>query len=155
MALPSGRVYWGEPCTPMVVCAPVCRSTEMAVDEPYPPARNSAWLPSPDQSTSTGPDLSPGAGKVVSENRLPAGSTRYKVVLAVSRVGAFGSALGSGCSPGRCGVAGLHMASVQPGPTFDHGTSPSAASTPWAAAGVAGAAEVGDDGAGLPFSGCA
>ena len=37
---------------------------------------------------------------------------------------------GACCSPGRCGVAGLHMASAQPGPTFDQGTSASVPSTP-------------------------
>jgi hypothetical protein len=48
-------------------------------------------------------------------------------------------------------MTGLHVASVQPAPTFDHGTSSMVASTPRAATGVAGAGvDEADDGVGLP-----
>jgi hypothetical protein len=54
------------------------------------------------------------------------------------------------------GVTGRHVASIQPGPTFDHGTSSIVASTPCAAAGVAGAgADVAADVAGLLDDSCA
>jgi hypothetical protein len=46
-------------------------------------------------------------------------------------------------------MAGLHVASVQPAPTFSHGTSPIVASTPCAAAGAAGGVEVAADVVGL------
>src|SRR5689334_1542759 len=82
-----------------------------------------AWLPSPDQSSNVG--SVPGANVVIGY-RLPCGSTRYSVEIAVSRVGSFGT----GSLPGPTGVIGFHTASIQPCPTFDHGTLLSAASTP-------------------------
>ena len=82
--------------------------------------------------------------------RLPDGSTKYTVVGTFSGVGASGAC----CSPGRCGVTGLYSASVQPGPTLDHGTSLSPASTPVAETGAAGA-EATVDGAGAAVDACA
>ena len=66
--MPSGWVKRGEPCTRSVVCVPVCRSTMMAVEGvegSEDPERNSAWLPSPDQSTNSGCAFLPGGGNVV------------------------------------------------------------------------------------------
>src|SRR5882757_2207089 len=128
-APPSGRVKRGRPSTANSVCAPVCRSTMMAVGSlPYS-MWNRALLPSPDQSTSLGTAISPGGLKVVIAYRPPAGSTRYSVVVAVASVG----------SPGAGGppVTGLQVASNQPGPTWYQGTDPIGSSTP-CAAGCAG-----------------
>jgi hypothetical protein len=80
---------------------------------------------------------------------LPAGPTKYSVVVAVSDVGSSGA----GGSPGMWAVTGLQVASVQPGPTCAHGTSASAASTPCAATGAA-VMDVDVDASGLPDGGC-
>jgi hypothetical protein len=68
-------------------------------------------------------------------------------VVAVAEVGAPGG----GDAPGRVATAGLHVASIQPGPTCDQGMSPMVAS---ALCGAACATAVDVGGAGLSDGAC-